>query len=79
MDDEDLSVREPPLQVEFHCEVTLPRPVCSLIVISNHLTGIFTLTCHPGINCAFLKAKCLKIHLWQAFFYLYPQFNYNVK
>ena len=28
MDDEDLSIKEPPLQVGFACEVTLPRPVC---------------------------------------------------
>lgn len=26
MDDEDLSIKEPPLQVGFACEVTLPRP-----------------------------------------------------
>ena len=27
------------------------------IVITNHLTGIFTLTGHPGINCAFFESK----------------------
>ena len=36
---------------------------------------------HPGMNCAFLKTKYLKIHIQQAIVYMYHylHFNLNVK
>ena len=47
------------------------------LCILSTLTEIFSLACHPGMNFAFLKKKCLKIYLLQALFYHDPHFNFN--
>ena len=44
------------------------------IVISSYLTGIFTLTGHPGINCAYFESKIFENESIACFLLPLPSF-----